>query len=304
VGETLIAGTCGVELGYSNGAVATGDTFLRLFSGASEVANNDDAVGVAGCGVSSRLVYTATSAGTVQLRAGCYSSNSCSGTLSYVIQPGGSYAYSASSTVSATANTVNRTVRLEVGDIIQVGTCGLPDATGTGDTFLRLYNPSNTEVQSNDDSDGCGLNSYFAHTAATAGDYQIRSGCYSGNSCSGTTAYKILRKGNGTGTFSFSANNTAYATIDYGRHAFILREGQNVVAGTCGVTGSSGTGDTFLRLFGPDGSQLVENDDGGCVTGLSKLTYFVPKGGDGTYEIRSGCGGNTACSGTVAYAEQ
>jgi|GEM_PF-1061554 len=303
VGETLIAGTCGVEQGYSNGAVASGDTFLRLFSGSTEVANNDDAVGVAGCGVSSRFTYTATTAGTYQLRAGCYSSNSCSGTLSYVIQPGGSYDYSASSTVHATVNTVNRTVRLEAGDIIQVGTCGLPGATGTGDTFLRLYNASNTEVQSNDDAPGCGLNSYFAHTVATAGNYQILSGCYSGNSCSGTTAYKILRKGNGTGTFAFSASNTAYDTANYVREPFILREGQNVIAGTCGVSGSSGSGDTILKLFGPDGSQVTENDEGGCSSGLSKLTYFVPKGGDGAYEIRSGCGGNTACSGTVAYTE-
>ncbi|HEY0466981.1 MAG TPA: hypothetical protein VGC79_22415, partial [Polyangiaceae bacterium] len=304
VGETLIAGTCGVEQAYSNGSVVAGDTYLRLFSGSTEVANNDDAVDVAGCGWGSRIVFKATSAGSYQLRAGCYSGNSCGATLSYLIQPGGSYSYYGVNTNYATTNTSNASVRLEVGDILQVGTCGLPGAAALGDTYLRLYNEVNlgSQVASNDDACG-GVSSYLAYNVTTAGTYQIQSGCYSSDSCQGNTVYKVLRKGNGTGSFSYTANHTASATANYTREALFLREGQSIVAGTCGVAGSSGSGDTFLRLFGPDGSDVLDNDEGGCASGLSKLTYFVPAGGDGAYEIRSGCGDDAACSGTVAYSE-
>jgi len=74
-GETLNIGTCGVA-----GSSGSGDTYLRLYLGGSEVASNDDA-----CGVLSNISYTASSAGTYVLRMGCYSSGSCSGTVAYTI---------------------------------------------------------------------------------------------------------------------------------------------------------------------------------------------------------------------------
>jgi hypothetical protein len=46
------------------------------------VASNDDACS----GTGSNLSFTATTAGTYQIRAGCYSSNSCSGTAAWTIQ--------------------------------------------------------------------------------------------------------------------------------------------------------------------------------------------------------------------------
>ena len=38
------------------------------------------------CGTASTITYTATTAGTYQIRAGCYSSNSCSGTVAWTLQ--------------------------------------------------------------------------------------------------------------------------------------------------------------------------------------------------------------------------
>ncbi|MCP3059029.1 serine protease [Myxococcus sp. K38C18041901] len=76
-GQTIRVGTCSVT-----GASGTGDTYLRLANAAgTSVASNDDS-----CGTLSFFSYTATAAGTFTIRAGCYSSNSCSGTVAYTIQ--------------------------------------------------------------------------------------------------------------------------------------------------------------------------------------------------------------------------
>jgi Zn-dependent metalloprotease len=184
-GDRVTVGTCGLT-----GATFTGDTFLRLFNGATQVASNDDACG----GLGSSITHTATSAGTLQVRAGCYSNTSCTGTVVFQITPGtppsgGSFSYSASNTNSAQQNTVNQNVTLSAGQSIQFGTCTVPGSSGTGDTFLRLFNPSGVQVASNDDS--CGVLSFASHAATTSGTFQIRAGCYSSNSCSGTVAYTV-----------------------------------------------------------------------------------------------------------------
>ena len=183
-GDRVTVATCGLT-----GSTFTGDTYLRLFSGATQVASNDDACG----GVGSSMTYTASAAGTLEVRAGCYSSGSCTGTVVIQITPGsgggGSFNYSASNTNSAQQNTVNQNVTLSAGQTIQFGTCTVPGSSGTGDTYLRLYNPSGVQVTSNDDA--CGVLSFASHSATTSGTYQIRAGCYSSNSCSGTVAYTI-----------------------------------------------------------------------------------------------------------------
>ena len=63
-------------------------------------------------------------------------------------------------------------------------------ASFTGDTYLRLKGPSGSDVASNDDSCG-GVGSKLTFTATTAGTYQIRAGCYSSTSCSGTVAWTV-----------------------------------------------------------------------------------------------------------------
>ncbi|WP_141591636.1 trypsin-like serine protease [Myxococcus sp. AB056] len=100
------------------------------------------------------------------------------------------FTFSATNTNSAQQNTTNVSVTLAAGQTLSFGTCTLPQATGTGDTYLRLYNTAtNTQVAANDDS--CSLLSYVSFTAPAAGTYQMRVGCYSSGSCSGTVAYSI-----------------------------------------------------------------------------------------------------------------
>ena len=111
--------------------------------------------------------------------------------LTVTAPPGssGSFSYSAISTNSAQQNTTNRDVVLIAGQTLRVGTCTVAGASGTGDTYLRLYGVSATQVASSNDS--CGSLSYLSYTASQSGTYQIRAGCYSSGSCSGTVAYTI-----------------------------------------------------------------------------------------------------------------
>jgi hypothetical protein len=104
-----------------------------------------------------------------------------------------------------------------------------------------------------------------------------------------------------TGSLTYSTSNTNSATINTINSSTYLLPGQVVSVGTCNITGGSGTGDTFLRLYNPSGVAVASNDDGGGSCGLlSNLTYTVPSDGAGAYQIRAGCFSSTSCSGTVA----
>ncbi len=181
-GETLTLGTCGV-----GGSSGTGDTYLRLYtSGGTQVASSDDA-----CGALSNFTYTvpAGGGGTYQLRAGCWSSGSCGGTVVWTIA--GSFAYSAGNTNSATVNTTNRALTLVEGQRLKVGTCGVAGATGSGDTYLRLHTAAGAQVAFNDDA--CGLLSTLEYVVpwGTNSTHQVRAGCWSSGSCNGTVSYLL-----------------------------------------------------------------------------------------------------------------
>jgi hypothetical protein len=98
----------------------------------------------------------------------------------------------------------------------------------------------------------------------------------------------------------FSLSDTQSARQGFMSTALVLRAGQIVQAGTCGLPGAAGQGDTYLRLYDAQGREVAANDD--SCGGLSALSYLVPPGADGPHELRVGCFGSTSCSGTVAYA--
>jgi len=214
-----------------------------------------------------------------------------------------SFSYSASNTNNATVGTTNKSVSLVAGDTIEVGTCTVIGASATGDTYLMLYSGA-TKVAGNDDACG-GQASYFSYAATAAGSFEIRAGCYANTACSGTVAWKITHASTtpttGSGSFAFTASNTGSATTGTTNKSVALTAGQTLKVGTCTVAGASGTGDTFLRLFGATGTEAASNDDS-CSGTLSYLSYTATAAG--TFEIRAGCYANTACSGTVAYTVQ
>ncbi|WP_437284166.1 trypsin-like serine peptidase [Sorangium sp. So ce406] len=309
-GSVITAGTCSpssvtpVPPAPLERARFSGNTYLRLLSGATLVASNNDACG----GTGSQLTYTATATGPLTLRAGCSSNTACSGTVSYTVGRVNS-AYSATNTSTATINTANQDVQLGVGDQITVGTCGMMGASFTGDTFIRLFSGA-TEVASNDDACN-GRGSLLTYRATTAGTHQLRSGCFGSGSCTGTPVVQVMRAAamrTGAGTFSYIASTTANATQNTVNERLFLRAGQTVQLGTCpSVPGGTGLGDTYVRLFGPSSAEVSSNDNNcGTLGGAlySSLTYTVPVGHEGSYELRGGCAVDTPCVATIGLVDQ
>lgn len=126
----------------------------------------------------------------------------------------------------------------------------------------------------------------------------------------GRGAWKVALQGGSTGggtpssgSFAYTASNTASATQNTTNQSITAAAGQIITVGTCGVTGSSASGDTYLRLQGPSATEVTSNDDA-CSGTASNLAYTVPTGADGTYVIRAGCYSSGSCSGTVAWTVQ
>jgi len=117
----------------------------------------------------------------------------CDGQVNEGCNAGGgmySFHYSASNTSSATQNTTDRHVSLAAGQTITIGTCGLPGAWASGDTYLRLYRLFGGLVAASDDNCSS-LASYFMYTVppGAGGTYIIKAGCYSSGACSGNVVY-------------------------------------------------------------------------------------------------------------------
>lgn len=212
--------------------------------------------------------------------------------------PPDTYDFIASNTDNAQQNTANKKVTLTAGTRMNIGTCGLGQASANGDTFLRLFGPDGTQVASNDD--GCdSRGSEILLQVQTTGEYEIRAGCHGDEGCSGTVAWG---KHSSFGSRSYGASYTASATRYTTDWELSLLGGQTLDLGTCGVEGASGWGDTYLRLYGPSGALVGISDDACGV--LSRITYTVPAGGWGSYWVHAGCYSDSSCGGTVAWRIQ
>lgn len=95
--------------------------------------------------------------------------------------------FTASNTLSATQGTTDVTVSLEPGDVLSVGTCGVPGAYATNDTFLG---PDGEEPFANDDAcKGSGSHIRYKVPTCGGGTYVIKAGCYENGSCGGRLGY-------------------------------------------------------------------------------------------------------------------
>ncbi|MBC7976851.1 MAG: hypothetical protein H7138_17895 [Myxococcales bacterium] len=109
----------------------------------------------------------------------------------------GSFVYAESETTSATRDTTNVDVFIVAGQTLSIGTCIVPGASGTGDTYLRLFNAASLEVASDDDQGTvgeCGPDgflTFFTFTATTTETFQVRAGCFQEQTCDGTVAYTL-----------------------------------------------------------------------------------------------------------------
>jgi hypothetical protein len=191
------AGTCqpgtvaGAGTPCPDGDLCNGDEtcndFETCLPGAPPVVNDDNPCTADACDSATGVAHIPLPDGTTCNAAGGVCT---AGTCPGVPPSSGSFSYSASNTDSATQNTVNFDIPIVAGQILSIGTCGLPGASGTGDTFLRLFDPSSTEVAAADDACG-GVLTFFTFTAAATGTFQVRAGCFSSGSCSGTVAFTL-----------------------------------------------------------------------------------------------------------------
>lgn len=214
----------------------------------------------------------------------------------------GTTPYAAGSTSSATVNYKTFTVKLNAGQVLDLGTCDLEGSSFSGDTYLRLLLGA-TELASSDDACG-GLGSKMSYTAVTDGTYEIRMGCFSSGSCSGTVGYSVSTPGaigGLAGARSFSGASTSSATTGFSTMLVQLSQGQVIDVGTCGVSGGSFSGDTYLRLIDVQlgGNVEVATSDDACGSTGSRITYTVPR--TGLYQVRLGCFAAATCSGIAAY---
>lgn len=214
--------------------------------------------------------------------------------------PANSFSFSASNTNGAQQNTTNKVLALTAGQTLTVGTCGLAGATADGDTYLRMISPGGALVAANDDACGS-ASSNFTYTVLTSGNHELRAGCYSSGSCSGTVVWQLAGGPAEGGTYGFNASNTQSARQNTVNQNVTVRAGQKITLGTCGLAGSAANGDTYVRLSGVDGTEVAASDDA-CGGNGSNLSYTAPTAG--TLQIRAGCYNNTSCGGTVAWTLQ
>lgn len=88
--------------------------------------------------------------------------------------------------------------------------------------------------------------------------------------------------------FSYSAGSTASATVNTIRQFVALSPGQTITVGTCGINGASGTGDTMLRLIGPNGTVVATSDDAAGCGALSRLSFNVAPLLGGLWRVAQG----------------
>ncbi|WP_426746710.1 serine protease [Myxococcus faecalis] len=215
--------------------------------------------------------------------------------------PANSFAYTASNTSDAQQNTTNKRIALTAGQTLTVATCGLTGAKTSGDTYLRLHNPSGASVAANDDACG-GRGSSITHVATVTGEYEVRAGCYANGSCGGTVVWEVSGGGNPptpptSGTFQYNGTNTDSAQRNTTNRDVVVTAGQTLLVATCGLPNTSFSGDTFLRLYG-NGAQVAANDDA-CGGRGSSVSYTATA--NGTVQIRAGCYTSGTCSGTVVW---
>ncbi|SEM74274.1 Trypsin-like peptidase domain-containing protein [Stigmatella aurantiaca] len=184
-GDVVEVGTCNLA-----GARATGNTWLRLL----------DAQGTEVTSGSCYFKHRVGAPGNYTLRAGCGGDSMCGGSVVWKVTLNanlvrGTFAFDLTNTSSGTRNTANQNVTLSYGQVLDVGTCGLEGASGSGDTIVRVHGPLGHVEAENDDAYGtCGSLSHVIHHVNAVGQdmpYQIRVGCFRNTACSGTASYVI-----------------------------------------------------------------------------------------------------------------
>jgi len=128
---------------------------------------------------------------------GLWNDLNCNTSLNFVCErdsgaapPYKTVAFSAANTNTATQNYSVIYFSGYASTVVTVGTCGVPGASNTGDTYLRIFDPTNTyEIMHADDACG-GVGTNISFVPPVSGNFALRAGCWGTGSCSGTIAVR------------------------------------------------------------------------------------------------------------------
>lgn len=163
--------------------------------------------------------------------------------------------------------------------------------TPLSDPYLRLFSPTGEEVTSDDDG-GDGLNSYLEFTAPSNGVYFVEASAFAD---SGTGAYSLSALA-GDIPSDQSTDAALSAEGDYRQgvlspagdrdwYRVDLAEGQSMRISMESPQTAGAIGDPYLIIYGPDGTELARDDDGG--EGLNAFLEFqATQGGPHYIEAR------------------
>lgn len=284
-----------------SGATPVGDPFLRVLDrDGNELAVNDDFDGL-----NSGLEFTPDSNGDVFIEARGYADAYTGGyTLSIVsarVQSDGLSSdrntrgrLNVGSEISGAIDPSNDQdwyrVRLEEGQSYRFTLVSSGD-NPLGDPFLALMDSSGEQVAGDDDG-GEGLNSYLEFTASETGTYFIAAQSFAAASTGGYTL--AVRAGDVPGDASTDATLSVEGDYregvlspagDRDWYAITLSEGQGVRLAVNTIEDADPLTDPYIILYGPDGAEVLRDDDGG--DGLNAWSEFqAPAGGVYHLEVR------------------
>jgi len=160
-----------------------------------------------------------------------------------------------------------------------------------GDPLVRIHGPDGAELAYDDDGGG-DLNSYLEFTAPTTGNYFVEVSVFGGEGTGGYTlaAYAGDIAGDNTTDASLSADGDYREGVlspagDRDWYRVELSEGQALRIGVDTAQVGEGLGDPYVVLYGPDGSEVGRDDDGG--EGLNAwLEYQATSTGAHFVEVR------------------
>lgn len=101
----------------------------------------------------------------------------------------------------------------------------------------------------------------------------------------------------GVSYVAYNNTNTSNATVNTTNVDIYLIAGQTLRAGTTNLSGTSASGDTYIRLLNSSGTTVASNDDYSGTA--SYFSYSVPS--TGTYTLKFGGYLNNSVSGTGGY---
>jgi hypothetical protein len=181
-------------------------------------------------------------------------------------------------------------VRLEAGQSYRFTLVG-SGGSAVSDPLLRMIGPNGEELAMDDDGGG-GLNSYLEFTAPSTGNYYVEAGAFADGSGGGYTL--SARAGDVPADSSTDAVLSSDGDWRQGMLApagdrdwyrVDLAEGQAMRVGLESTQTADMLSDPYLVLYGPDGTELARDDDGG--EGLNAfLEYQATQAGPHYIEAR------------------